>query len=78
MSRRQETEAARDREGMRLTVLWGFANLDLSSLQRQATWRGKLEKWGLGLRDQGFGGLAMLELYLCDLVLEYVDLYCVM
>ena len=42
--RPQETEAARDREGKRLTVLWGFASPDLGSYERQATRRGKAKR----------------------------------
>ena len=42
--RPQETEAARDRGGKRLTVLWGFANPDLGSSERQATRRGKAKR----------------------------------
>ena len=42
--RPQETEAARDQEGKRLTVPWGFASPDLGSSERQATRRGKAKR----------------------------------
>ena len=33
---------------------------------------------GSGLRGRALVGVAMLEICQCDLVVEYVDLYCVM